>query len=60
MKKDYLTSKDVAAALDVSQITVSRWRKKGYGPAWLKIGGVFRYPRAEFEAWMAEHMTVAA
>lgn len=60
MKKDYLTSKDVAAALDVSQITVSRWRKKGYGPVWLKIGGVFRYPRTEFEAWMAEHMTVAA
>lgn len=58
MNTDYLGSKDVAERLNVSQNSVSRWRKKGYGPAWIRVGGFYRYPRAEFEQWCAENMAV--
>lgn len=58
--KNYLTSPEVAEQLDIAEMTVSRWRKTGVGPEWIKIGGRYRYPRDRFEQWVAENMTVTA
>lgn len=59
--KDYMTPAEVAKACDVAEITVRRWRKKETGPPYYKTpGGHVRYPRAEFNTWVAESMKAAA
>jgi hypothetical protein len=48
------TSKDVAQFLNVSESTLSRWRRRGIGPACVQIDGVSRYRPAAVEAWLEE------
>ena len=38
-----MTERDVANLLSLSLATLRRWRLKGTGPAWLKIGATVRY-----------------
>lgn len=54
---DYLTSPQLAAVLDVHEMTLSRWRKVGMGPEWIKVGGRFRYPRAGVQRWIEQTTT---
>lgn len=49
----YLTSAEVAQTLAVSPQALSYWRAKNVGPPSHKLVGSVRYPRAEFEAWLA-------
>lgn len=51
-----LTSKEVAAHLRYSDEALSLMRRRGKGPAWLKLpsGGV-RYRMSEVLAWELEH-----
>ncbi|MHA6695598.1 helix-turn-helix transcriptional regulator [Homoserinimonas sp. A520] len=56
----FLTPEAFAEMLDVSTSTLSSWRYKGTGPAYLKItGGLVRYDRETVLAW-ARSAEVAA
>jgi len=45
-------SADVAAFLNVSEATVSRWRKRGVGPGCIHIASVARYRPETVRAWV--------
>ena len=51
---DFLTSKDVADMLKVSEATLSRWRAAEplQGPPFVKIEGSIRYPREAMQKWL--------
>lgn len=51
---DFLTPTQVAEALQVSRQTLSYWRARNRGPLSVQVGQGVRYPRAAFEAWVAE------
>lgn len=46
-----LTSKEVAALLQVSQSTLCRWREHHDGPPWVNLGGIPRYRANDLERW---------
>ncbi|MBN9141865.1 MAG: helix-turn-helix domain-containing protein [Micrococcales bacterium] len=47
-----LTSREVAALLRVSAATLSRWRDRGDGPAWLELApGIPRYEADVIARW---------
>lgn len=46
--------RDVAEFLNVSQATLSRWRREKVGPPFLQIGGVYRYTPATVRAWVSQ------
>ena len=51
----YYKSSDVADMLDLTTQTLMSWRKKGFGPKWIKINkNTVRYPIGDFEEWMDE------
>jgi hypothetical protein len=35
---EYLTSEEVALRLRCSALTLAKWRARGYGPKWQRIG----------------------
>ncbi|WP_338136546.1 helix-turn-helix domain-containing protein [Kocuria marina] len=43
-----------ARFLNVSQATLSRWRREKIGPPFLRVGGVSRYNPATVRAWVTE------
>jgi predicted DNA-binding transcriptional regulator AlpA len=49
-----LTSREVAAILRVSPSTLSRWRDRGEGPAWVDLGGMPRYQLDEIRSWVKD------
>ena len=51
---------EVAAMLGVSSRTLGEWRFTGAGPAFVKVGGIVRYPHDALTGWMqANQQTVA-
>ncbi|MGE9809606.1 excisionase [Janibacter sp. G1551] len=40
--------------MNVSQATLSRWRRERIGPPFLRVGGVSRYNPATVRAWVTE------
>lgn len=48
-----LTERDLAARWVKSVRTLQRWRKEGYGPAYLRIGGSILYLMEDIEAFEA-------
>lgn len=44
----------VAEFLNVSQATLSRWRREKVGPPFLQVGGVYRYTPATVRTWVSE------
>lgn len=49
---DYLDTENAAAFLGVRPGTMEIWRCNGEGPAFLKVGRVVRYKRADLIAWL--------
>jgi len=47
-------ARDVAEFLNVSQATLSRWRREKIGPPFLRVGGVSRYNPATVRAWVTQ------
>jgi hypothetical protein len=43
----------VAAVLDTPPRTLETWRKKGRGPACVRLGRAVRYRRRDVESWVA-------
>jgi Helix-turn-helix domain len=46
------TDKQVAAFLHVSLATVRRWRLRGAGPAFYRVGARIKYDPRECAAWL--------
>lgn len=53
LSDDYLTTQDVQDELHVGGSTLRGWRMRGYGPPWIRIGDLIRYPKSALEAWLA-------
>ncbi len=47
-------ARDVAEFLNVSQATLSRWRREKIGPPFLRVGGISRYSPGTVRAWVSE------
>jgi predicted site-specific integrase-resolvase len=58
-----LTPKQAAAAIQVSEDTLSRWRTQGRGPAFVKLHrakqGLVRYRMADLEKFIAAQVCTA-
>ena len=46
---------EVSEYLGVPTSTLSQWRWKGEGPAFVRAGRIIRYRRADVEEWLAAH-----
>ena len=52
---DLLTEEETATILQVHRATLSRWRQRGGGPPFVRLGPkLIRYRRSELRAWVAE------
>ena len=54
----YLTSAEVAEAFGVSEATLQRWRRTGFGPTYVRVGRRPRYPLESVEDWLADRTVV--
>ncbi|WP_103011107.1 MULTISPECIES: helix-turn-helix domain-containing protein [Rhodopseudomonas] len=51
--EDELLDEDfIAAVTRRSKSTLADWRRKGTGPAFVRIGRTPRYPREDFSRWL--------
>lgn len=53
LAEEFLTPAQVAGRLQVSRQTLSYWRSRNTGPLSIQVGSSVRYPKDEFEAWLA-------
>jgi excisionase family DNA binding protein len=52
---DLLTATEAAEFLGLSQSSLEKYRRQGFGPAFVRVGRrAIRYPRASVEAWLAQ------
>lgn len=55
MTDTMLTAGDVARLTTLDESTLAKWRTRGEGPRWVRLGRKrIAYPRADFERWLAE------
>ena len=53
MAIDLLRCPDAAKFLDVSEMTLQRWRARGTGPAWIRLSdNIIRYRTIDLEAYI--------
>lgn len=52
----YLRERELAVRWNTSQRTLQRWRTKGLGPAYIRIGGVVRYRMADVLNYEKRHL----
>lgn len=57
---ELLTVAELADLLKLKRGTLDRWRAANLGPAWIEVGGQFRYRREDVDAWLAERTKGAA
>jgi hypothetical protein len=50
--KDYRSRKDLAAELDISELTLIRWEQAGKGPPATRLGRKVLYSRIGTERWL--------
>ena len=58
--KEWLTAKEVAGLLGMSETTINNWRHRtdspglrlGMGPSWHRFGRCVRYKRADVESYI--------
>lgn len=53
---DCFTEQDLQQLTDSKQETLSAWRKRGEGPAYIRAGNRFLYPRAAVVEWLASRV----
>jgi excisionase family DNA binding protein len=56
MQGELMTSAEVAEYFKVNVSTVCRWRLDGVGPAYVRIGSVYRYPRSLLTQWVVDQV----
>jgi excisionase family DNA binding protein len=47
-----LTTAQVAKRLSSKAETIAKWRRKGYGPPFVRIGRTVRYLAVDVEEWI--------
>ena len=52
MIPDRLSSPEAAKYLGLSEVTIKTWRRRGTGPAWLKLGRRVLYDRHDLDEFM--------
>jgi hypothetical protein len=55
---DCLTEDDIQLLTGVTAMTAEMWRKRGDGPAYIRAGKRFLYPRAGVAEWLAARVHV--
>lgn len=60
VEDEFLVPAQVSATLQVSRQTLSYWRARNTGPLSIQVGSGVRYPRREFEAWLARQTELTA
>ncbi len=48
----YLTTRQLAELIGISEISLAQWRARGQGPAFIRLGRTIRYARADVDAWI--------
>lgn len=56
MKKQHLSTSELAARWGMAPGTLVNWRMKGRGPKFLKVGWSVRYVMKEVEKWERANM----
>ena len=49
---DLLTEREAAAFLRLKPVTLKKWRCRGRGPAYVRLGSAIRYERAALLAYL--------
>jgi DNA-binding transcriptional regulator YiaG len=49
---NYFTEEDFALLANATPLTVEAWRKRGQGPAYVRLGRRFYYPAAAVKAYL--------
>jgi predicted DNA-binding transcriptional regulator AlpA len=52
MNSEFLTLSEFASLMHCADITVRKWRARGYGPPSIKIGGRIMFLSREVDAWL--------
>lgn len=60
VEDEFLVPAQVSERLRVSRQTLSYWRSKNTGPMSIQVGSSVRYPRHEFESWLARQTELTA
>lgn len=55
-ERKFLTQREAADLLRVSQITLYNWRRAGYGPAWAQIGGKIMYSQDDINEFFNKNL----
>ena len=55
-KVSLLTAKEVSALLRVSTSTMAKWRLRGEGPSYIKLGAKIAYSDDVVNAWLASRV----
>jgi predicted site-specific integrase-resolvase len=50
-----LDTYEAAIRMGITRQTMQRWRKRGYGPKYLKVGKEYRYSEREIVSWLGEY-----
>jgi predicted DNA-binding transcriptional regulator AlpA len=54
---DCLSEEDLLLLTSVTPLTIESWRRRGEGPAYVRIGRRVLYPRAAVAEWLAERVS---
>ncbi len=54
LSSEFISPTQVGNLLGISNWMLTVWRRQGKGPQFIRLGpNTVRYPRAEFDAWLA-------
>ena len=53
---DLLTPAQLAERLGIPETTLTDWRYRRRGPAWVRVGRLVRYPAAMVDEWLAARL----
>lgn len=59
MTQQLLRTRDLAEMLNVDVSTIYRWRRNGFGPRSIKVGGLVRYDKADVQRYIDERGSTA-
>ncbi|MBN7491651.1 helix-turn-helix domain-containing protein [Mycobacteroides abscessus subsp. abscessus] len=60
VESEFLVPAQVSSKLQVSRQTLSYWRSRNTGPLSIQVGSSVRYPKREFDAWLAKQAETTA
>jgi excisionase family DNA binding protein len=52
---EFLSTKEAARLLGIHYNTLCKWRIRGGGPRFVRVGAAIRYRGSDLEAWLDNH-----